>query len=434
MPTIRGRFIPQIENTGRPKKCMDILLWSENWTRNNAEDLDNLEVLREYLRSIRPSYCGIRVYVPSAHARTIGMLKQMNIAFIPTEPREASRDILKKMPDNELGAATQTALACDTDVLVTNNPDWFPYINDFIDLGLFVADSGFLLYCCEIFVRGHDVPWAFERPVIDMIWNGFYHFAEQRTFRRGLNFLHAAQKKNVTAEGQEAGRSFVHNRLPNICFTRDRLLFYETQKRVSERASWKRQEFNFEVSCYLNFYYPLIFGGFDQLALIVNHCLGLGLAERNVGATYKAFLDALQAKHAKLHTIFTDPNHVAFMKRVAALRHYASHRGSLAPAKIVDAPDHEPTNEELDAEIAQAGADIVYRFMPNGELRDSVVAMVRHNFKMAHYDKGKVIDGVILIEIDGKKGWITPLNDTSWNFQKFAAFMNEVFDELEKAI
>ena len=31
MPTFRGRFVPQIESTGRPKKCMDILLWGANW-------------------------------------------------------------------------------------------------------------------------------------------------------------------------------------------------------------------------------------------------------------------------------------------------------------------------------------------------------------------------------------------------------------------
>jgi hypothetical protein len=72
--------------------------------------------------------------------------------------------------------------------------------------------------------------------------------------------------------------------------------------------------------------------------------------------------------------------------------------------------------------------------MPKGELRNTMVSIVRNNFKMAHYEKGKVIDGVVLIEIDGKKGFISPINDTSWNFQKFTLFMNEVLAELEKAI
>jgi hypothetical protein len=57
MPIFRGRFIPEIESTGRPKKCMDILLWGTNRARQSQSDLDDLEVLREYLRSIRPSFC-----------------------------------------------------------------------------------------------------------------------------------------------------------------------------------------------------------------------------------------------------------------------------------------------------------------------------------------------------------------------------------------
>jgi hypothetical protein len=188
MPTLRGRFVPQIESTGRPKKCMDLLPWGADWTRQNRLGFDNVEVLREYLRSIRPSYCGIRVYVPADHADTIAMLKVMGISFIPIDAREASPEILKKVQDKDLGAAIQTALSCDADVLVTNNPDWFPYIEDFMDLGLFITDSGFLLFCCEIFVRGHDVPWAFAHPVADITWNGFYLFAEPRTLSPGLGF------------------------------------------------------------------------------------------------------------------------------------------------------------------------------------------------------------------------------------------------------
>ena len=92
MPTFRGRcrFVPQIESTGRPKKCMDILLWGANWKSQSQRDFDDLEVLREFLRSIRPSFCGIRVYVPANHADTIAMLKGMGILFVPIDVREAS--------------------------------------------------------------------------------------------------------------------------------------------------------------------------------------------------------------------------------------------------------------------------------------------------------------------------------------------------------
>src|SRR5215469_452546 len=132
MPTFRGRFIPQIESTGRQKKCMDILLWGANWTRQSQRDLDDLEVLREYLRSIRPSFCGICVYVPADHIDTIALLKAMEVSFMPIDAREPSPEILKKVQDNELSRAMQTALSYDADVLVTNKPDWFPHIEDFI--------------------------------------------------------------------------------------------------------------------------------------------------------------------------------------------------------------------------------------------------------------------------------------------------------------
>jgi hypothetical protein len=431
---IRGQFVPQIESTGRPKKYLDVLIWGTGWSGQNHRDFDEVEVLRVYLRSIQPSYCAVRFLVPTIHRETADLFDRLDVRFVSIEIHEAAPEFLKSIPDKELRDATKTALTCNADVLVTANPDWFPYIEELMDLGLSIVDSGFLKRRCEIFVRGHDVPWAFVHPIVDITWNGFYHFAEQHTLKRGLDFLYAAQRKNASTEAQEAGRSLVHNRLPNICFTRDRLLFYETQKMAAQRAGWKRQEFNFEVSYYLNFYYPLIFGGFDHIALLVNHCLKLGLSEKNVGATYQGFLDALKLKDPRLHSIFTDAKHVEFMKRVAALRHYASHRGSLAPAKLVDQPDREPTNEELDAEIAEAGADIVYRYMPQGELRDSLQGMVRYNFKMAHYEKGKVVDGVVLIEIDGKRGLITPLNDTSWNFQKFILFMDEILAQLEKSL
>lgn len=67
---------------------------------------------------------------------------------------------------------------------------------------------------------------------------------------------------------------------------------------AARRAKWKRQEFAFEIRYYLNFYYPLIYGGFDHIALLVSQSLQLGLAEKNVGATYQSFLDALKAKSA----------------------------------------------------------------------------------------------------------------------------------------
>ena len=61
MPVVRGRFVPEIENTGRVKRCFDILLWGSQWQKRNAIDLDQVESLRDYLRSLTPRFCGIRL-------------------------------------------------------------------------------------------------------------------------------------------------------------------------------------------------------------------------------------------------------------------------------------------------------------------------------------------------------------------------------------
>ena len=73
---------------------------------------------------------------------------------------------------------------------------------------------------------------------------------------------------------------------------------------AAQRAKWKRQEFIFETGYYLNFYYPLIYGGLDQIALLVNQCLQLGLAEKNVRHC-QSFLDALEAKNPALRALFS---------------------------------------------------------------------------------------------------------------------------------
>lgn len=435
MPIDRGRLFLEVESTGRPKKSLDVLLWGSNWTRQNWDDLDEIEVLRDYLRTIRPSVCEIRLFVPATHAGTIEILGRLNIGFVAVEIINAKAETTKCVSDRELADATQTALACDADALVVSNIEWFPYCIDLENLGLFLTDTGFLKYYCEIFVRGHEVPWAFTSEVWGLTWNGFYHMTEQRTLGVGMDFLHAAQKRKASAEAQEAGRSLVYNRLPNICFTRDRLLFYEIQKMAARRAKWKRQEYAFEISYYLNFYYPLLYGGFDHVALLVNHCLQLGLPEKSVGATYQGFLDALKAKNSTLHGIFTDPKQIDFIKRIGYLRHYASHRGSLAPGKLIEKPDKELTDDEVDAMIVAAGMDDLLTFMPQGEMRESFQAVLRNNFRMTHYEKeGKAVDGIVPILLDGKWGYIRPANDTDWNFKNFLLFVNQILTELKKLL
>jgi hypothetical protein len=268
VPFVRGRIIPEIQSAGHTKRILDVLLWGYKWSESQASDLDEIGVLVEYLRSLEPRFCGIRFWVPSTHDATAELLGQLNIGFLNIEVPVATTSA-KKLNHQELAVAAQTALTCNADVLIAGNTDWFPYFEDVEDLGIFLTDTKFLKNYCEIFVRGHDIPWAFSSKTWGMTWTAFYHMTEQRSLGPGLKFLYEAHDK-LNAEAREVGRSLVNNRLPNICFTRGRLRFYEIQKLTARRQSWKRQTFAFERSYYLNFYYPLIYGGFDHVALLVS--------------------------------------------------------------------------------------------------------------------------------------------------------------------
>jgi hypothetical protein len=207
------------------------------------------------------------------------------------------------------------------------------------------------------------------------------------------------------------------------------LLFYDIQLLVARRARWKRQKFTFEIGYYLTFYYSTLYGVFDHAALFVSQLFQLGLAERQVGATYKSFLDALQSKSASLFAVFTDPKNKEFIERIGYLRHLAAHRGTVMPSIVVEALDKEPTDDELDADIRAAGHDYLVESLPAGKAQENFRRMLRSNARMARYEKNKVLDGVVFIQVGGKSAFIHPHLDTTWNFNKAMRFLNAIFQE-----
>ncbi len=336
--------------------------------------------------------------------------------------------------DGQLQIVAATALACDADCVVTDAAEWLPYIREFEKLGLLLTTPDFVLRYSEIFVRGHDVPWAFAYKAWFTTWTASYQLSEAWTFKPGMEFLALCQTKGADSEAVEAGRSLVYNRLGDLSFTRDRLLFYEMQQAVSRRAQWKRQKFSSEIAYYLNFYYLLLYGAFDHAAVLVSGLLGLGIPSRRVGARSPEFLKALRAKSPEVYAVFENPAHTEFINRVATVRHTTAHRGMVTPGKVVQKPDHEPTVDELDDDIRKAGLDRCLGLFPPGQARDQFRDTLRSNARMARYERETLMEDVILVELNGKWVYIHPLTDTWWNFRRCKAFLDEVFVACSKAI
>jgi hypothetical protein len=434
-PQVRGRILGEIESTGRAKRSFDVLLWLPRLDRKHLEALIDVGILQDYLNSLVPYVCGINLRLPRAFNSAADVLTKHEIPFSCTDlvkPEEAVANAFGSQAPSGLVAAVATALQYDTDIIVTGETDWFPYWRELQKLNVLATDSGTLKRQCEVFVRGHDVPWSFDYMVWCQPWTTFYTITEQRSFHVGLSFLEYCYRKNLNVDVQETGRMLVYNRLPNLCFTRDRLLFLEQQQSVAKRAKWKHQTFAFEVGYFLNFYYLLIFGGFDHIALILNYALKLRLGEKQVGATYQSFLNALENAAPEIHALFVDPGLVAFLERIAAFRHFAAHRGSIMPGKVYKKPEVEPTVEELDAEITKRDLDRDIALFPPGPARESVRETLRYRVRLEKSEE--LLDGVVFVDIKGKPGFVNPMNDIEWNFNKFNSFMVKVLEACKQRI
>jgi len=397
--------------------------------------LDTLQVLREYLGTIRPQTAGINLWLPDGFGEVHTLLNAYGITTSSIRAAIPSEEIAKAFGENappDMRHAAATALSCDADLVVTERSDWFPFYQEFEDLNILLGSAEIALRQCEIFVRGHDVPWSFDSPMLDVPWGLFYLFAEHRALSPGLAFMDACQRKGIHASVQEVGRSLVYNRIPNIMFTRDRLLFYEMQQAAAKRAKWQRQKFQFEIGYHLNFYYLLLYGGFDHLAVLVNEALGLGLAVWEVAATGKEFLKGLSQKAPEVYAIFSDPTVEDFIARIASLRHSSAHRGQVMPAPVYQEPDHEPTVAELDEEIRAKGLDRDFEFFPAGPVQEAFRESVRFKLRLSKYKL--IFEDAVFSDSKKNKGFIKPLLDTEWNFNRFYEFADSVLNACTKRL
>lgn len=434
-PFVRGRAIAQVESSGRTKKSFDVLLWTEELLYKGFREFDGIQQLREYLTTIFPQPVSINLWLPDGFMKAHTLLNAYGITVSTVQvckPDEILRKEFGEGAPAGICEAAATAAICDADMVVTDNPDWFPFYGEFEKRNTVLGNPSVLLRQCEIYARGHDITWSFNDPMFDSPWATFYFFAEHQALNTGMAFLEACHKKGIDAGVREIGRSLIYNRLPNILFTRDRLLFYEMQQRAAKRANWKRQKFQFEVTYHLNFYYVLLFGGFDHLAVLLNGVLNLGLGERDVAATGKLFLKLLQGKSPKLHAMFTDPDMESFIERIASLRHLSAHRGQIAPAQVYEKPDQEPTVEELDEEIRAKGLDADLALVPVGPVRDAFRENIRFTLKLSKYKL--VLEDAVILDGKKQKGFINPLADTEWNFSKFYSFLERVLSACTKEL
>src|ERR1035441_10279800 len=134
MPFVRGRIIPETQNTGRVKRNLDVLLWLTRTDRSTLTWFDELEQLRAYLDFFQPPICSIRLLVAADDQRSWPAFQGIGIQLVPIQKASDLSRIPKSVVDqlsDDLKIAAATALQVDADCVVTDDTALLPYAEDF---------------------------------------------------------------------------------------------------------------------------------------------------------------------------------------------------------------------------------------------------------------------------------------------------------------
>ena len=116
-------------------------------------------------------------------------LQAIRIDFVPIEKsadlRRVPQSVIDQLPD-DLKIAAATALSIDADCVVVEDVTLLPFAEELDKVGILLTTPDFLLRYSEIFVRGHDTPWAFAYKVWFEPWIAFYQLSEEWVFRPGV--------------------------------------------------------------------------------------------------------------------------------------------------------------------------------------------------------------------------------------------------------
>jgi hypothetical protein len=432
-PFIHGRIIPEIESSALLRRSYRVLIDPRAVTEEAVRFLSEIATLRRYLDDIPGRPCDLVLYAPSEKGTELQseyrLLREMgvNVLGVSSRPTLKVDEIVGSHADTDFAAIISAAVTSDADVvLACNLPEGIDTEQVGRRMRVTFGDWGRVKRECEVFVRGHDVPWAFRHPLWWSPWTPFYTMSEPPSTL--LDLYQATVQVGVDADTTELIRSLSLNRHSSLCYTRDKLLFYGQQRRAARRNNLERQDFAFEAGYFLNHYYVLLWAGLDQLCWIVNGLFGFGMKShdwRKVGVLNQTFLKTLTQKAAVLAPVFTNDKFLQWVKILRAARHFIAHRGIAMPAQMFIRPEVEPTDEELEREVDQSQEwREARRYLPPDLLRRERESLTE-KARLRRYKE--VPEAVMHLHLSAdEKVFIHPLLNVEWDFDHFFDFANAV--------
>lgn len=413
MPFVYGKIHPEIEEGGLLSYKLRILIEPGD-LKSTLALLVDVFTLKAYLGNIEN--CPVQLAVLLISNEDTQRYQHFEVEFV------------SKNNDLPLHLAE-----LDIDVFASENIEAVSVFKENKELNCSLGNFEEARRHIEIFVRGHEIPWAMKYPTWYMPWTVFYSMNDELG-RKGNEFYADKFKGlGLNYETIEAVRSLTLNRFSNILYTRDKLLFYVQQRRRAKRQKTKRQGFDFEASYYLCHYYLLLWGALDQLARVLNGSLALGFTNfRDIGVLKKKFSKALEEKSPEIAALFKTEDFNNWYAQLKRNRHHTAHQGSIILSQIIEKPETEPTDEELQKEAEQTPIwSLMKRNLPP-EAFDWYVASLKEQLKIAKL-KILVEDAMVINDtFDGKQYIFRPLGNIEWDFKNFELITVRVLEALNE--
>jgi hypothetical protein len=439
MPIIHGRMFPEVQSAGVLRREFRILIDPTTVTAATASNLVDIDVLRHYLRTLPGEPFRVSLLAPAAAPHETPTFDALcracqveRVAYGAVIVPSAA-DALGRNAPTDWVRLISAATVADADFVVALAPSDMDLKQVSGKLHIAIGDWTATKKNCEIFVRGHDVPWAFSRPAWHYPWSTFYMLAEPDEILVGLwrRVASAFGPAGFDPDALERLRSLALNRHAALSYTRDKLLFYVQQQQAAKRHQLKRQDFAFEAGYFLNHYYVLLSAGLDQLCWIVNAVFSLGFTRsasdrRQVGTRNPQFIQRLREREPALFALYEDTEFIRWVKMLAAVRNFVAHEGFAMPSQLYIRSSVEPTDEELDREVEQTAEWQESAQVLPTPLLELARQTLRDEARLGRYRK--IEERVMRIVIDGQEYFINPLLNIQWDFDNFFGFAHRVAD------
>jgi len=404
MPLIYGKYYTERKDSGLQSQSFRIYIEVREYDEKLIDCITEILRLKTYLKEVNPAL-KITIICQKIFDELVANSDDLII-----DPRDFRPDSNKKtIVDNN-----------SVDLVIAASSSTIDYFNKFNNLNCVVKNVEEALGEIEIFVRGHEIPWSFTSENIwYRPWTTFYNMGDEFG-KKSYELYSEKLLKIISKESAEILRSLLMNRIAMICYSRDKLFFFLQQKRYAKRQGWKNQDYSFETSFYLSHFYTMLYAGLDQLARIVDDALNMETKKdiwMDLGN--EIYRRKVAIANSELGKIFLDAKFVEWVEKLKIRRNFVAHEGCITPTTLLEKPDHEPTDAELEKEAKSTQDwEILKETLPD-ELLNWYLKSLKETLKVSKY---RVMQDDIVYIKDKRsgKGYIfKPLIGLTWDINNF---------------